>query len=76
MSDGNNPWVVVIIGQDGSMYAHRSRGCGSSERWWDIVVDVHRVIGTGAHYGVIYWRIHRGNVTQNEVGMTMEEDGM
>ncbi len=76
MSNDNNPWVVLIVGQDGSMYACSSRGSGSSEGKWDIVVDVHRMIAIGAHNGFIHWRVHQGDVTKNEVGMMMEEDGL
>ncbi len=76
MSDGNNPWVVLIVGQDGSMYTRDSCGSGSSEGRWDVVVYVHRMIGIGAHDGFIHWRVHQGDVTKNEVGMTMDEDGL
>jgi hypothetical protein len=76
MSNCNNPWVVLIVGQDGSMYARGSHGSDSSEGRWDVVVYVHRMIGIGAHNGFIHWRVHWEDVTKNVVGMSMEEDGL
>jgi hypothetical protein len=75
MSDGKSPWVVLVVGQDGSLYSRSSRGSGSSECRWDVVVYVHRVVGIGAHNGFIHRGVHRGDVTKDEVGMAMEEDG-
>jgi hypothetical protein len=76
MPDGNSPWVVLVIGQNGSLYLRGRGGSGSSECRWDVVVYVHCVVGIGAHDGFIHRGVHRGDMTKDEVGMAMEEDGL
>jgi hypothetical protein len=54
------------------MYSSSSYDDGVSEGGRDKVVLIDRVVGIGANYGLIDWRVHWSNVTENEIRMSME----
>ena len=73
MRDRTKPWIVLVIGQDGSMNASSSRGSGGSEGGRNKVIDIHSVIGVSPNNGVINWGIRRQDVSKDEVSVTMKK---
>ena len=73
MPNDVKPWVVLIIRQDKSMNVSSSHCSGGSKGRWNKMFDVHSVVGICSNYGIVNWRIHWWDVTEDKVGVAMEE---
>ena len=69
----DEPRVAGTVRFEQSVYTSGSGTCGSSERVGDVIISIDEGVRAGSNKGCIDGRVGQRDVTEEEIGVLMEE---